>query len=425
MYSKKIVLLHRLQGIRPEPRGSRDKSCALSHCEDLRFSSISLQWFDFRHKSLYYINDVHSDKDQSDDKKSTPANKRFPFLKMNQSTPANNTLEVESTLQEYTRYVAYLLLFIGTVGNTLNIYLLSAIRSYRSQPSMFYFLIASIFNNIIFTVGLVSRLLESGYGLKWLDSSLLWCRSRHYIITSFPIIPFYCQCFATIAQFCVTSQTARLRQQSTIQRAHWISICLSIVALLHGIPFFLCYDIPPMTRHCTCDNSALMIYFPLFVLVSLLFIPTSLTIIFGYLTYRNISQSVGLSHQHADRQLALMVCMQIFLIVAATIPYGLYHFYSFSTRNTVKGPSRLTTELLLSTIFSLNTYVYSGVSSSSLQRANRSVLVSGKFLRVSGIVESLSSHGEASYLLLAKTKSDDRWMTDDFCDGYVAIDSLH
>ena len=51
-----------------------------------------------------------------------------------------------------------------------------------------------------------------------------------------------------------------------------------------------------------------------------------------------------------NRQLAVMVCMQVVLIIMATIPYGLYHFYSFATRNTIKGPSRLTTELILSTI---------------------------------------------------------------------------
>lgn len=325
---------------------------------------------------------------------------------MNRSTPTSHASEVELILQKSTRYVAYSLLTIGAVGNCLNIYLLSVIRSYRSQPSTFYLLIASIVNKIILIIGLGSRLLESGYGVKYLDLSVSFCKSRHYFVTTLPIIPFYCQCFATIDQFFVTSKAAHLRQQSTIQRAHWLSFIITLVSLLHGIPFLLCYDIPSTTKHCSCASSTLMIYFPLFVLILLLFIPTFVNVLFGYLTYRNISQSVGLSSQHADRQLAVMVCMQVVLIIMATIPYGLYHFYSFLTRNTVKGPSRLTTELILSTIFSLNPYIYSGVSSQSLGWTSHSTLFSGEFLRVSGIIQSVPSTGEASHLLLAKTKSD-------------------
>ena len=125
---------------------------------------------------------------------------------MNRSTPTSNASEVELILQKYTRYVAYFLLTIGIVGNCLNIYLLSVIRSYRSQPSTFYLLIASIFNKINFLVGLGLRLLESGYGVKYLDMSVTFCKSRHYFVTTLPIIPFYCQCFATIDQFFVTSK---------------------------------------------------------------------------------------------------------------------------------------------------------------------------------------------------------------------------
>jgi hypothetical protein len=264
-------------------------------------------------------------------------------------------------IQQYTLYVGYFLLITGILGNLMNIYILSVIRSYRSTPCTFYYLIASIYDIIIILVGLISRILESGYELDQLNSSVIWCKIRQYFITSISIIPFYCQCLGTIDQFFVTSKNERLRQWSTIKRACWNSLCMSIICLLHGIPFFVYYDISPTTKLCSSTNISLNTYFPIFVLLIFLFIPTSLTIIFGFLTCRNMSQSIALANQQADRQLTVMICMQIVLTVLTTIPYGIFQIYSLLTVKIVKNEVRLTKELLIFTIVSLNTYVYSGV----------------------------------------------------------------
>ena len=268
-------------------------------------------------------------------------------------------------VHHYTLYIGYFLLIVGLIGNLLNMFLLASVRSYRCQPSTFYCLIASIFNSIVILVGLLSRLLETGHDLDWSNSSAFWCKFRHYFITSVPLIPMYCQCFATLDQYFVTSQNFRLREQSRIHRAYWTSFALTIVSLLHGIPFYLNYHISNETNTCLCTNASLLIYMAVFMLGIYLLLPTVFILVFGYLTYRNITRSIALSNQQADRQLAIMVCMQILLIVFTVIPYAAHHIYSLITANTAKDSHRLAIELFVMTIVSLNTYVYSGVRNRS------------------------------------------------------------
>jgi hypothetical protein len=249
-------------------------------------------------------------------------------------------------IQQYTLYVGYFLLITGIFGNIMNIYILSAVSSYRLTPSTFYFLIASIYDIIVILVGLFSRILEIGHGLNWSNSSAIWCKIRQYLIVSTSVIPFYCQCFATIDQFLVTSKNRHLRQFSTIKRTYWIIIILTIICLLHGIPFFIYYDISPKTNLCSSINVTLSSYLSIYVLVIFLFIPALLTIIFGFLTYQNVKQSISLHNQHADRQITLMIFMQIILLLTDKI---------------TKDKDRFDKELLISTIVTLNAYVHTGV----------------------------------------------------------------
>ena len=266
-----------------------------------------------------------------------------------------------SVVRQYTLYIGYFLLIIGIIGNFLNIVLLSSVRSYRCQPSTFYFLIASIFNLIVIVVGLFSRLLEFGHGFDWSNSSLFWCKFRSYFITSVPLIPVYCQCFATLDQYFVTSKNVQLRQLSQITRAYWTSFILILISLLHGIPFYLNYQISIETKKCLCTNLSLLIYLAVFVLGIHLVLPTIFILVFGYLTYRNINRSIALTNQQADRQLTMMVFMQILLIISTAIPYATYQIYSFITIAKIKDSNRILIELFVMTIVSLNTYVYSGV----------------------------------------------------------------
>ncbi|CAF1609409.1 unnamed protein product [Rotaria magnacalcarata] len=265
-------------------------------------------------------------------------------------------------IQQYTIYVGCFLFITGLAGNIIHIYILSVVSSYRSNPCTFYFLIASICDILILSVALLSRILETGFKVDLFCSSIIWCKFRAYFIYSVTIMPFYCQCLATVDQYFVTSKNIELRRFSTMRQAYWNSLLLIVICLLHGIPFFLYSDISPTTHICALMNIRLTLYLPIFILVFVTLIPSSLTIVFGFLTYRNVSQSVGLTHQHADRQLVNMLCMQIILILITTIPYGFLHLYSLETSKIIKSKHATCSipESFMFTIINLNTYIYTG-----------------------------------------------------------------
>lgn len=146
-----------------------------------------------------------------------------------------------------------------------------------------------------------------------------------------------------------------------MKKTYCIIIGITILCLLHGIPFLIYYDISPITKSCSSMNNTLTLYLPIFVLVIFFLISACLTMIFGCLTYKNIKESIGLSNHNVDRQLTIMICMQIILILWSTIPYGIFTIYSLLTNNIIKDIKRLYEELFTFTIISINTYVHTCV----------------------------------------------------------------
>lgn len=67
----------------------------------------------------------------------------------------------------------------------------------------------------------------------------------------------------------------------------------------------------------------------------------SLTILFGFLTYQNVRESTGLQYLHVDRQLTVMICIQVVLIIWRTIPYGGFMWYSLITKQIQKDTDRI------------------------------------------------------------------------------------
>jgi hypothetical protein len=81
-------------------------------------------------------------------------------------------------------------------------------------------------------------------------------------------------------------------------------------------------------------------------------------VIFGYLTYRNISRTIILAEQQADRQLVRMILIQVVLVVISMTPFGTYIIYALITTKVIKGPDRLLKEYFSEIILILVSYFY-------------------------------------------------------------------
>ena len=266
--------------------------------------------------------------------------------------------------QQLTIFLGSFLVIIGVIGNTINIVVFSSVRSYRTIPCTFYFLIGSCFDIAYIMINLVSRIVISGVGVDLTRTSVSWCKLRNFFLATISLMSLSCSCLATIDQFLSTSQNASLRHLSSIKWAPRILMIMSIIWCCHGIPYLLFYDISAITHTCISTNFAFAVYFPsIYILTLNCAIPVSIMVVFGYLAYRNIRLTRALANRHADRQLTRMVLIEAGLVAISYIQYGINGTYTVITSGMSKDQNRLQAEYFASTVANLMCYLYFSVDS--------------------------------------------------------------
>ncbi|CAF1127674.1 unnamed protein product [Rotaria sordida] len=116
---------------------------------------------------------------------------------------------------QLTRIITLVIIFIGVVGNWLNIAILTRRTLYQNACSR-YFLVVAI-NNLFYSgVVLVYRLLNTAYNINSSDNSIFLCKISNYIIyTSSFIAPYFIIC-ASIDRYCASSTNAQMRKFSSV-----------------------------------------------------------------------------------------------------------------------------------------------------------------------------------------------------------------
>ncbi|CAF1132494.1 unnamed protein product [Adineta steineri] len=259
---------------------------------------------------------------------------------------------------QLTIYVGSAILIAGILGNGINIFIFSSVRTYRNTPSTFYFLVGSIHNLLYLAINLTFRIVSVGSGFDLTRTSLAWCRARSFFLSTISVISFTCSCLATIDQFLATSQSAHLRRYSKIELAYRIVLVAMVVWYLQGIPWILYQNISPISNTCVRTDAIYAIYVSVYLLLVLCVIPVVVMIGFGFLTYRNIRLTIALAELRADRQLAKMTLIQVVLVIISIIPYGINNAYGLITTGMTKDANRILIESFVSTIVSLITYLY-------------------------------------------------------------------
>ena len=258
--------------------------------------------------------------------------------------------------QQYTIYVGSFLLLMGTVGNVLNVFIFVSVRTYRTTPCTFYFLVGLTHDIGQLLINLTTRIISAGYGVNITGTLTIWCKARFFLICAFATVSLTCSCLAVVDQFLATSRSARLRAWSKIHLAHRIATGVLIIGWLVSIPWLIYQDISLSSHLCVITSATLNTFLPIYSLVFFSTIPVLVMVTFGCLTYRNIRQTTALNLQGADRQLARMICVQVILVAVFEIPYGIFNAYSLSTAGIVKSADRLDKELFASKVAGLMPY---------------------------------------------------------------------
>ncbi|CAM4841335.1 unnamed protein product [Rotaria magnacalcarata] len=166
---------------------------------------------------------------------------------------------------------------------------------------------------------------------------------------------------ATIDQFLITSQNARIRQLSSIKNAYRACFSLAIIWWLHGTLWIYYQELSPITNSCIYRSNKFFLYAVFFICIILCGAPCLIMVVFGLLTNRNIKQTTCLSRLRIDRHLMIVVFIQVFLTLIGLSTYGVYCAYKIITLNFQKTADQKVTDTLVGSItYMLCSVAYGG-----------------------------------------------------------------
>jgi len=226
-------------------------------------------------------------------------------------------------------YVGIPLLIAGVIGGLLNIIVFLSLQTFRNNSCAFYMTVMSGANIGQLMSGLFSRIVITGFNTDWTQQSLFYCKFRMSLLYMCSLISLTCMCLVTIDQFMATSSRPHLQQWSNIKIAHRLSAVVVSVWILHAIPPLVYFNhlVSPTTGKITCTSTNAVyaqyyIYGYVLTLVGVL--PAFITVLFGYLAYRNVQQlahrTLPLVRRELDKQLTTMALLQVIFNFFAIVP---------------------------------------------------------------------------------------------------------
>ena len=242
---------------------------------------------------------------------------------------------------QFNRIVPIFQIILGTFGNIMNILIFTR-RSLRSNPCSLYFLASSINNLFVLYVATLTRLLSSGWKLDPTNSNLALCRLRTFFVYSSLCLIQWFVVLASIDRYLSSCQSARFRQMSSISIARrLILITIIVVALAHFHTFvWWSVDYIGSKTYCNIFQYDYEVAFQVLFLFLTCALPPVMMGIFGTLTILNVrklgSQVAPQNRNNGgndrlrskDRQLSLMLLIQIVVTLLCTVPFSVANITS-------------------------------------------------------------------------------------------------
>ena len=277
-----------------------------------------------------------------------------------------STDTISAVSQKYTLSVYFVLLLQGLLGNLCNILVFAHLKIFRRNQSAFYFIVASIADNLLLIVVLPFRVSDYVFGYDPTRFSMTWCKLRQSLVQAFSLLSFSAVCFAAIDQYLTTHFKAHFRQLSSLKLAHRL-ICIAIVLwTLHGIPFLIFYEMRS-SLDCTIYNGKFQTYYS-FVHLCVLsgILPITVSGLAAGLAYTNvrhiIRRQVPIVRRRLDRQWTAMVLSKVAFLILTTSPFIIFRIYLLNRSVESTNTMRLAIEQLVFTITSSLFYLNSAVS---------------------------------------------------------------
>ena len=227
---------------------------------------------------------------------------------------------------------------LGTIGNLLNIIIFTR-RSLRNSSCSIYFIASSINNLFVIYTGIITRYLSLFSDNDIANNSSVLCKLKYYIIYTALSLVLWLTVLASIDRFLCSSRKVSYRRLSrnTIARRTLIGTFL-LIFVIH-IHMLIYYDVSE--GYCNIFLTEYQTFFDMFFFVISCILPIILMTIFGLLMINNIRQSRNrINSQQSnqrlksnDRQMILMLAIQILVTTVFSVPYSVVNLYVVITLN--------------------------------------------------------------------------------------------
>ena len=216
-----------------------------------------------------------------------------------------------------------------------------SLKTFRQSSCAFYLTIMSAFDVGRFFSNMLAYVMRWGFGIDWGLSSSFFCRIRYSMFATFSLCSMTCLCLAIIDQYFATSARPRWRQWSNIKLAHRVTIIVITIWVLHGIPFIL-FDnqvTSSLTNTTTCPvtNDIFNQYLTYGYYLTLTNVLPLITVVFGLMAYHNARhlahRTVPLVRRELDKQLIVMVLVQVLINFCMVLPFSVYMIFSLTVNN--------------------------------------------------------------------------------------------
>jgi hypothetical protein len=259
-------------------------------------------------------------------------------------------------------------MFIGIIGNSLNIAVLTRPVLYNHACSRYFLALAC--NNLFFTsMILIYRLLADGYQHNVTTSSLLACKLVIYFHqTSIPLSAYFIV-LASIDRYCASSTNAHLRKFSNVKVTRWSILVVIILIMLFHMNTAILIDLRA-TDTFECHIRADTLYKQVYSIMQIAFyaiVAPGLMALFGIMTIYNTKRvhvipTAMSRHRRTENQLAGMLFLQVGTYIVLTIPASVAYLILVFP-NTIQTTSafyfaRMTSQIFLYFSFATSFFLY-------------------------------------------------------------------
>jgi hypothetical protein len=297
------------------------------------------------------------------------------------SSSLDPIVSLNDVVIEIIRYFARFIFIFGSVGNVLNILVLSQ-RSLRSNPCAILFVGSSIAGLVSIISGLTPRMLN-GLAADLFDTVRWICKIRGFTLFTSRAIAFWLIMLATIDRWLLSCTDVHRRHLSTKKNAkRGIAIVTSLSIIIHCQCLY-CYESNLLNTPVKCFSNGMACRLMNDVLFSVcaILIPLLVMTIFGLMTLNNVRHARNRIHvghvstvnqskgsnirlqrsNKTDHRLLTMLFVQVILLALLTIPLSIEKLYSTLTSNDVKSRFRRAIENIIYNFALLLTYLANGI----------------------------------------------------------------